>query len=180
MNWGLIAFAALAAIAVLAAYRVVVSPAITHAALYLALVLVSIAGLFVLLNAEFLAAVQVLVYAGAVLAVVVFAIMLSEQREIGAGGRQAGRLAALREALISPYWGPLPVVVAGVLAVLVLTAVGRMAAPVPTAPEVEDTVRAVGQALFGPYMLPFEIASAVLLVAMIGAIALAREEEGQG
>lgn len=175
MSWGLLAFAALAAIATVAAYKVVTSPAITHAALYLALVLVAVAGLFVQLNAEFLAAVQVLVYAGAVLAVVVFAIMLSEQREIAPGGRRAG----LREVLASPYWGPLPVVVAGALAVLVLAAVGRVAAEVPTAATVADTVRAVGRALFGPYMLPFEIASAVLLVAMIGAITLAREEDGE-
>src|SRR5690554_4682471 len=107
--WSAIAFGILAGLLLLGAYKVVASRYITHAALYLALVLVSVAGLFILLEAPFIAAVQVLIYVGAVIAVFVFAVMLSELREIG-GSRddQPGFLGELKSSLRSPYWGGLP------------------------------------------------------------------------
>lgn len=177
MTWSALAFAVLAGLILLGGYKVVVAPYVTHAALFLALVLVSIAGLFVLLQAPFLAAVQVLVYAGAVMAVVIFAIMLSELKELG-GERSPmrGLAAELRESLRSPYLGLLPVVTAGLLAAMVLVAISRLAPAGPAAAAAPDSsVIDLGRLLFTDYLVPFEIASAVLLVAMIGAIVLARE-----
>ena len=173
-----LAFAVLAGLLVLGAYKVVASQYITHAALFLALTLVSVAGIFVLLNAPFLAAVQVLVYVGAVIAVFVFAVMLSELQELG-GARAAakGFLQELRSALRSPYWGAFPVAVAGLLVLLVLIGINAIVSPAagPVAAGAETTAADLGRELFTTYLLPFEIAGVVLLVAMVGAIALARE-----
>lgn len=173
MTWSLVAFGILAGIIVLGAYKVVATPLITHAALYLVMVLVGVAGIYVLLEAPFLAAVQVLVYAGAVMAVIVFAIMLSELRELGAPeGPKGGIGHELRTALQSRYWGVLPAAIAGLVGVLVLVNISRFGAE--TAPAVADTsVSGLGRLLFTTYLVPFEIASAVMLVAMVGAIYLA-------
>lgn len=181
MTLSALAFAVLAGIILLGAYKVVASPVITHSALFLALVLVSVAGIFLLLDAVFLAVVQVLVYAGAVMAVVIFAIMLSEPRELGSdgSGRGARFLQELRSALRSRYWGILPATVAGLLIALVAVVVARLGSPAPAA-GVEVTVADIGRTLLTDYLVPFEIASAVLLVAVIGAVILTRGAQDGG
>lgn len=177
MSLQVVAFAVLAALILYGSYKVVASPLITHSALFLALVLVSVAGVFLMLDAVFLAVVQVLVYAGAVMAVIIFAIMLSEQREIG-GDPSAQRMGfgeELRRALRSRHWGLLPAAAAALLAVLAIAGIGRLAAP--AAPGAASTsVADVGRALLTDYLVPFEIASAVLLAAVIGAIVLTTRE----
>lgn len=178
MSLSVVAFAVLAGLILLGAYKVVASPLITHSALYLALVLVSVGGVFLMLDAVFLAVVQVLVYGGAVMAVVIFAIMLSDQRELGAegAGQGIGFVEELRNALRSRYWGLLPAAVAGLLIVLVVIGVGRLAAP--AAPGLASTsVADIGRTLLTDYLVPFEIASVVLLVAVVGAIVLTRDSK---
>lgn len=172
-------FAVLAGAAVFGAVKVVSSRLITHAALYLALVLGSVAGLFIMLNAEFLAMVQIIVYVGAVVALFVFAVMLSELRELNAppeAERGLGR--EVRAAVRSPYWGLLPIGLALALMALVVNSF-RQAATLDALPGIAPEAygaKEIGLSLFTKYFVPFEIASLLLLVTLVGAIVLARGE----
>ena len=171
------AFILLAAVTVYSAWRVATAPLVTHAALFLALTFVGVAGIFFLLQADFLAAVQLLLYAGAVMTVVIFAIMLSEMKDIEEP-RGRGVLAALR----SPALGFVPVVGVVLLFAVFLTVYLRAAPALPGTPlpaPADSTVFIAG-ALFKTYAFPFEVASVLLLAAMIGAIILTRAEGGQG
>jgi len=133
-------------------------------AMFLVLTIISMAGLFVLLNAFFLAAVQVLVYAGAVMVLFLFVIMLldlkeEERRKIKLTGLVAG--------------------VASVGAIVVIFVRSLLAAkpgenlPAPSA--IGDTAT-LGRMLFTNYLLPFEIVSILLLVAMVGVILLSKKD----
>ncbi len=132
-------------------------------AMFLVLTLASLAALFVLLHAFFLAAVQVLVYAGAVMVLFLFVIMLldlrvEERRKIKAFALVAGLLA-----------------VAAILALFFQT---LLHAPldVVAAPSVEGGTIPLGKALFTQYLLPFEVVSVLLLVAMVGVILLSKKD----
>lgn len=180
MSWAWIGFAVLTGAALFSAVRVVTSPSITHAALHLAVVLVAVAGYFLLLQSEFLAVVQVLVYVGAVMTVIIFAIMLSDLPLIR-GGR------GVREGLTSERFGWLPLLVAAGVFALVLVGYGSVAwraAPLAfqgSLPMLHDTTGQgttglIGRALFTSYLVPFEVASLLLLAALVGAIVLTRRE----
>lgn len=169
MNWQMIAFFVLAGITLYSAYRVAVDENIIHAALYLAIAFVGVAGFFLLLGAEFLAAVQVLVYVGAVMTVMIFAIMLSEMRDV------RGERTPLVRKLISPYWSALPLAVAALFVVLVLAA--WASSPVATTAGAQEvTVKDLGKALLTTYVVPFEVASVLLLAAMVGAVVIGKRE----
>ena len=133
-------------------------------AMFLVLAIVSLAGLFVLLHAFFLAAVQVLVYAGAVMVLFLFVIMLlnlkeEQQRAIKRVGAVLGLLtAALIYTLFLRAFGAGTVTASG------------------TTPELEGGTAALGRVLFTDYLLPFEIVSVLLLVAMVGVILLSKKE----
>ncbi|MBX5476366.1 MAG: NADH-quinone oxidoreductase subunit J [Clostridia bacterium] len=184
MSGAWLAFAALTGMVLYSAYKVVSTPLITHAALYLATALVGVAGFFLMLESEFLAVVQVLVYVGAVMTVIIFAIMLSDVPAL-VGDREASFVSRL----LSKRYGSLPALVsAGVLA-LVLIAYGSVrwaAAPLKGAPEavhplLHDTTAlgstgVIGRALFSTYLVPFEVASLLLLAAMVGAIVLTKRD----
>lgn len=172
MNWQLVAFFLFTGVILYSAYRVVVDENVTHAALYLVIAFVGVAGFYVLLGAEFLAAVQVLVYAGAVMTLMIFGIMLSEIREV------RGQRVSLIGRLTSPRWGALPLVISATLVVLLVTAFWNSTLPgVGTGKAA--TLSQLGTALLSTYMVPFEVASILLLAAMIGAIVLSRRE-GEG
>ena len=133
---------------------------VVHAALFLLLSLLGAAGAYLLLFAEFLALVQVLIYGGAVTIVVLFAVMLTRSSEYP-------RITDNKQ------W-PLGLITATVLAVM-LGAAFWLAPDVvaePQAPVFTD----LGASLFTKWALPFEIASLVLLVALIGAIIIARTQ----
>ena len=133
-------------------------------AMFLVLTIVSMAGLFVLLHAFFLAAVQVLVYAGAVMVLFLFVIMLLDLKE--EEQRKIKRTGAI-----------LGVITVGTIYVVFLRAVtGAAADPNAPAPQVEGTTALLGQALFTDYLLPFEVLSVLLLVAMVGVILLSKKE----
>lgn len=171
MIWSTLAFAVLTGLLLFSAYKTVASRFITHAALYLALALFSVAGVFILLEAPFLAAAQILVYVGAVLAVVIFAVMLSDVQDLGGAGAEVkGWMSQLR----SPYWGSLPIGIAGLLALLIIVGIGGLTVPAGVG-EPDTSVAGLGRALFTTYLIPFEIAGVLLLVAMVGAIVMARE-----
>jgi NADH-quinone oxidoreductase subunit J len=137
---------------------------LVHAALWLVLALFGVAGLFVLLEAPFLAAVQVVVYIGAIAVLITITIMVT-QRVMGA-----------QEALVSQW--PLALVVAALLLAtlgfVVITSFTGVAAAGEVPP---DGVVRLGEALVSPdgFVLPFEVASVLLLAAMVGSIVVARD-----
>lgn len=133
-------------------------------AMFLVLTIISMAGLFVLLNAFFLAAVQVLVYAGAVMVLFLFVIMLLDLKE---EERRKIKLTGLVAGLVS---------VGAIVAIFVRSLLATKPSenlPAPTA--VGDTAT-LGKMLFTNYLLPFEIVSILLLVAMVGVILLSKKD----
>ena len=132
-------------------------------AMFLVLTLGSLAGLFVLLHAFFLAAVQVLVYAGAVMVLFLFVIMLldlrvEERRKL----KVAGAIAA--------------VISVGAIVALFLQSLYGSPLGTRSAPTLEGATLPLGQLLFKQYLLPFEIVSVLLLVAMVGVVLLSKKD----
>ncbi|MGE3311674.1 MAG: NADH-quinone oxidoreductase subunit J [Limisphaerales bacterium] len=132
-------------------------------ALFLVLTMVGLAGLFILLHAFFIAAVQILVYAGAVMVLFLFVIMLLDLKE---EERRSWNRFGVGAGFIT---------VAGLFAVLASTLV-RAQAAAGREPELEGTTQALGLALFQRYLLPFEAVSVLLLVGMLGVILLSRRD----
>ena len=161
----LICFAVLSLTLVVGAFGVVLLPNIVYSAFLLGGVFLSVAGLYLLLNASFVAAAQILVYVGAVNVLILFAIMLVNKRE----DLSAIPGLALRRLLSA-------LVCAGLCVLLVRVAFTTpWALPGPASIGEEATAR-IGEHLFSDYLLPFELASVLLLMAMIGAIVLARRD----
>ena len=161
----LICFVVLAATLVLGSLGVVLLPNIVYSAFLLGGVFLSVAGLYLMLNASFVAAAQVLVYVGAVNVLILFAIMLVNKKE----NLESIPGLALRRVLSGA-------VCAGLFALLIRVAfVTPWPLPGPE-PVGEDATICIGEHLFSDYLLPFELASVLLLIAMIGAIVLARRD----
>jgi NADH-quinone oxidoreductase subunit J len=157
-------FYLLSAMAVGAAVSVIRSRSAIHSAIWLVISFLSIAGLYVLLEAEFVAAAQVLVYAGGIMVLFLFVIMLVNLRDAP----------ELRPRLRGAFAALVGLVAAGVI--LVAYSRGRMVARHDVSILREGgNLQAVGEAMFRDNLLPFEIASILLLVAMVGAILLARQ-----
>lgn len=157
-----IVFIVISAVAVGGAFGVVAASNLFHSALFLVLSFAGVAGLYVLLDAGFIAAIQVLIYIGAISILILFAVMLS-QNLMTRGERQTNQ-----------RWGigaTLALALTAALVVMLVRASSAM--PVGNAPMI--SIEQLGAALVGPFALPFELASALLLVALVGAILLARE-----
>jgi NADH-quinone oxidoreductase subunit J len=132
-------------------------------AMFLVLTIVSMAGLFVLLHAFFLAAVQVLVYAGAVIVLFLFVIMLLD-------------LKAEQRRRINRFTLGAGVIAVGAVAALAVRAIVAARPGAGLTPQLEGATAPLGKALFTQYLLPFEIVSVLLLVAMVGTILLSKRE----
>src|SRR5882724_2596123 len=127
-------------------------------AMFLVLTIISMAGLFVLLHAFFLAAVQILVYAGAVMVLFLFVIMLLDRKEE-------------ERRKINPFGIVTGMISVGAIAVLFIKSiVGRRPDAGASSPALEGATHPLGRILFTDYLLPFEILSVLLLVAMVGVI----------
>lgn len=180
MNGSGLLFLFIALITLVAAWRVVVSEKIMHAALWLALTFFGIAGTYLMLGADFVAAAQVLVYVGAITVLLIFGIMLSDVSEVRGDAEQPEKFwARLVRGATAPRRGIWPVLAAVGFASAMLVlyhSAGWRQPPPPLV--ITDTPRAIGNALFGTYIIPFEVASLVLLVGLVGAIVLATREEG--
>lgn len=155
----------LAAMMVGAALGVVLLPNIVYSAFLLGGVFVSIAGMYLLLNADFVAAAQVLIYVGAVNVLILFAIMLVNKRE---------DFAPLPNAWLRP-------VLTGVVCLGLFALLSTMVLATPWSFSTGSTpgdssIIVIGEHFFSDFLLPFELASVLLLIAMIGAIILARRE----
>jgi NADH-quinone oxidoreductase subunit J len=159
-----VVFALLALMAVGSALGLVLKKNAIHGALFLVVNLGTVAALYLTLRAEFLAAAQVIVYAGAIMVLFVFAIMvlIPGKEETGPDPRRPYRLLAIP-------------VGAGLLVELVIIVARRAArgAPAAAAPA-PGGVEAIGRLLFTDYLFPFEITSVLLLAAMVGVLVLAR------
>ena len=164
-------FYVIAAVTVAGALGVVTARNVVHSALFLILALLGVAAVYVLLASEFLAIVQVLVYGGAVTILILFAMMLTRVRD--AGGPVDGPQRPFAALAATIFLGTTVVAVKQTKWPGELDAAGE---PVgATVVSIEE----VGEALFTTWAMPFEIASLVLMIALIGAIVLARGEEGQ-
>ncbi len=157
-----VVFVVMAVITLAGAFGVVTARSVFISGLFLVLSFIGVAGLFLTLDAPFLAGVQVLIYVGAIAVLILFSVMLTR------------RVMDERMRQTNEQWA-----VAGVIAALLFVALGAMTFRadwnVSAAAAPADNVVALGQALLGPYVLPFEVASLVLLVALVGAIVIARE-----
>jgi len=153
-----------------AALMVVTTKNMIHAALWLILTLFGVAVFFVLLNAGFLAVAQVVIYIGAIAILMIFAIMMTRN------------IADLSETQINRNW-PWALIIgilffAGLVSILYFWP-GTSSSATPMSPET-DPISQLGQALVAPnaYLIPFEVASVLLLAALIGAIYIAWDRKG--
>jgi NADH-quinone oxidoreductase subunit J len=168
----LILFYTFAAIAIVSSIFVITRPNVVHSAMFLAATLLSVAGIFLTLHAEFLAGVQVIVYVGGILVLFVFVIML---------------IAVDRSAFERQYnrqW-TVALVTSGILIMQLIYGLyrGRESFTLPQATAltaqpagIVGNSQQVGMMLYTTYLLPFEIASILLLVAIVGAVVLAKRK----
>ena len=160
-----IVFLVTAGVIVISAALVVTVRNLIHASLWLVITLFAVAAIYVQLEADFLAVVQVILYIGAISILIIFSVMLTRRVMADTGPQRI------------PQW-PL----AAVLALLVFGGLGYLLVqvPWPLAPNVDvsDTVLALGEAFVDPnrYVIPFEVATVLLLVALVGSISLALPE----
>jgi NADH-quinone oxidoreductase subunit J len=161
----LIFFYIFAGISVVSAILVISFRNTLSSAFSLVMALFGVACLFALLGAHFLAAMQILVYAGAVMVLFVFVIML-----LNLGREELLKVKMSFPAVVGILFG-------GYLATLLVLRLGYLSEPFKTM-EANDygTVRSVGRLLFTDYLIPFELTSILLLVAIVGAVVLAKKE----
>jgi NADH-quinone oxidoreductase subunit J len=173
MTVDLILFLVLALIAIATALGMLLSRNAVYSALFLVLNLATVAVFYLLLGAPFIAMAQITVYAGAIMVLFLFVIML-----LGAE--------SLAPSQALPWQRPLAVILAFALVVeagyLLLVrgaTVGEIVQP-DAATNAVQAIQDLGLTLFNQYLLPFEVTSIVLLVAMVGAIVLTKQEKGEG
>ena len=165
-------FAGFAAVLVVSALLTILHKNAVTSALFLVLAFCALAGIYLLLGAEFLGMVQVIVYAGAIMVLFLFVIMyLNLQHDIetgvqialrrGVGWLVGGVLAAEAAMLFARRWAPGPMATEG-------------------APAAVGNTQAIGLALYSRYLFPFEITSMILLVAMIGVIVAGKSRRKEG
>ena len=170
MTLELIFFLILSLIAIATALGMLLSRNAIYSALFLVLNFITVAVFYLLLGAPFIAMAQVTVYAGAIMVLFLFVIML-----LGAESLPQGE--------VLPWQRPLAIILAVLLAgeaAFLLVTRARPSGDI-TSPDAAvngiDNLRALGEALFSQYLLPFEVTSILLLVAMVGAIVLVRKEK---
>ncbi|WP_276353507.1 NADH-quinone oxidoreductase subunit J [Cohnella caldifontis] len=159
-----IAFFALAVCAIVGAVMALNFTKVVHMALSLAFTFVSLAGLYVVLDAEFVAFVQVLLYVGAVTILMIFGIMMTKHQD---EGQEAAR----------PLLETLAAIGCLCLLAILIFAIRDADFPDPAGSLPADTTREIGKLLFARMAIPFELVSVLLTVAFIGAVALAKREE---
>ena len=159
----IVAFYVMAAITLISALMVAMVRDLVHAVLFLILSFIGVAGLYITLSADFVAVVQVLIYAGAISVLMLFAIMLTPR----SGRDNAG----------VSFKAPISVVSGLIGATIVFVALKtEWVTSGEEGNSSENTAAEIGRALLDPYVLPFEVASVLLVVAMVGAIILVRPE----
>jgi NADH-quinone oxidoreductase subunit J len=157
-------FLVLAAVAIAGAVNLILQRHPIHSALSLVVVMAALAGLYLLLDAEFVAAIQIIVYAGAIMVLFVFVIML-----LNAGVEERTNLS-----LMARYAG---IPLAGLLLLTLAYRVTRASAPLVAQPTPEGATRQLSLLLFRGFAFPFELTSILILIGMVGALVLAKRDE---
>ena len=161
-EWGLtVSFYILAAITVGSAIGVVRKSNLVHSALLLALCFVGVSGLYVLLHAEFLAAVQLLIYSGAVAVILVLGIMLTQR-------------SSMNDTNLSNERWRWAAVICALFTLVTLSVIAATPWHYSIAMAIEDSAPVIARVLLTEYMVAFEAAAILLLAAMVGAIVLAK------
>jgi NADH-quinone oxidoreductase subunit J len=163
----IIIFGALALIAVVAAVMMITTRNAVHSALFLVVVMASLSVFFLGLWAPFIAMVQVAVYAGAIMLLFLFVIMLLGAERTGARMLRSWQ---------TPLAIVLAVIVVGLGAFLLLSSPAAAVADLPREEIMTGSAEAIGLALYSVWLFPFEAVSILLLVAMIGAVVMTRQE----
>ena len=156
-------FGILSLVMVIAAFRLVTTKNVVRAALFLAIVLAGAAGQFLLLAAEFVAVVQILVYIGAIVVLLLFGVMLT-RAPIGTETKLDNDQRWLA-ALVSLF-------LLGALGAVLSDGFGKQQINFGA---IQRTAQ-ISDSIFGPYIVPFEVASILLLAALVGAVAIARRD----
>jgi NADH-quinone oxidoreductase subunit J len=159
-------FLVLAAVAVAGALNLILQRHPIHSALSLIVVMVALAGLYLLQGAEFIAAVQIIVYAGAIMVLFIFVIMLlnageEERTNLSRQARMVGVPLGVAFLAEAAYW------------------IGRATSRLGTIPPQAVSTRDLSSLLFREYVFPFELTSFLILIALLGALVLARREESE-
>jgi NAD(P)H-quinone oxidoreductase subunit 6 len=163
METQFVMFLLLAIATLVGAAGVALSPNIFWSAMGLLSSLVGVGGLYVMLSADFIAITQVLVYIGGVLVLIIFAVMLTNQiRDVNISNRSLGLAGGFTVFFV----------VALLLSFVALWTPWKLTGQAP----IVGTTAAIGDGLLGKWLLPFEIASVVLIATMVGAIVVARKE----
>ncbi|MGC8595199.1 MAG: NADH-quinone oxidoreductase subunit J family protein [Candidatus Kryptoniota bacterium] len=166
MNWYDVLFYFFSVAVVLSAIGVVFSRNIVHAAFYLMFTLFSVAALYVLLSADFIAVTQILLYVGGILVLIVFGVMLTSRAYD----------VAVKKSILSI----LPaVIVVGAIAGTLIGIFTTTKWPETKMAPYEETAKPIGSLLMTQFVLPFELASVLLLAALVGAVVIARREKIQ-
>lgn len=167
MPWDLIFFFVLAAICLLTAVLVVVSESPVHSALFLVLCFLNVAGVFVLLGSEFLAVLQIIIYTGAILVLLLFVLMLVDPDKL-----PSFYAARPLQRYVSALIGIVLVLELGA-AIISRTAIEAVGPDTPEAiAAVGGNVQAIGRVIFSEYALALEVTSLVLTVGVVGAVVL--------
>jgi len=163
MPIGALIFYLVAALTIGSALIVAFSRNIVYSAFSLLGTFMGVAGLYAMLAADFVAVIQVLVYIGGILVLMIFAVMLTHRiADVAVSNRSVGRLPAA--------------LVVGIVGALMGTCIAATRWVQKADLQVAPTTSGIGDAFLGPYILPFELASVVLLVALIGAVVVSRKE----
>lgn len=165
MSLSTITFYFFAGITVASAAAVVFARRIIYAACALLFAFFGVAALYIFLSADFLAATQVLIYVGGVLILLLFGVMLTH------------KATGVRQAVVERVQLVPGVIVATAVLLLLLTVVFRTSWPIVEPRGFEETTSKIGAMLMTGYLLPFEVASVLLLVALVGAAYTARKEQ---
>jgi NAD(P)H-quinone oxidoreductase subunit 6 len=162
----IVSFAILSVLVIVAALGVVLLSNIVYSAFLLGGVFISISGIYILLNADFVAAAQVLIYVGAVNVLILFAIMLvNKQEDFSSLPRRWVRQ------------GATALVCGGIFALLsTMILITPWSIDTTSSAMIDNTIVEIGKHFFSDFLLPFELASILLLMAMVGAIILARRD----
>ena len=156
----------LSTLSIYSAIMVLASRKPIHSLLYLTLTFFTMAGLYIMLNAQFLAVVHIIVYAGAIMVLFLFTVMLLNLNK--------------EERSPKPAWVKILAVITGGMLMIVLTGIFRtydMSVTVDPSLTQIGLVKNLGKVLYEEYLLPFELASILFLTAMVGAVLLAKKEQ---
>jgi NADH-quinone oxidoreductase subunit J len=161
----LIAFFIFSTIAILGAFLTITARHPVHSVLSMIVTFFQITGLYLLLNAEFIAIIQIAVYAGAIMVLFLFVVMFMDVKQIATEKNFHP---------IAPICLILVLVLLGEFLIFFFGKEKGLSQSLPTVGQIHGTAESIGSALFSQYLVPFEVASILLLTAIIGAVVLAK------